>query len=93
MEDVKRLCSTHRVRHLYALGSVLTDDFGADSDIDLLVEFERMDPSAYADNFFDYKFFLQRILGRTVDLLEDKAIRNPFFRKSVDMQKSLIYGR
>jgi predicted nucleotidyltransferase len=93
MEDVKKLCTTHRVSHLYAFGSVLTDDFGDDSDIDLLVEFERMDPSEYADNFFDFKFSLQRIFGRPVDLLEDKAIKNPFFRKSVDMQKSLIYGR
>lgn len=93
MEDVKKLCTTHRVSHLYAFGSVLTDNFGPDCDIDLLVDFEQMDPSAYVDNFFDFKFSLQKIFDRPIDFLEYKAIRNPFFRKSDDIQKSLIYGR
>jgi len=38
------------------------------------------------------KFSLQKILNRSVDLLEEKAIRNPIFRQQLNQQKRLIYG-
>jgi len=93
IEEVKSLCSKHRVRHLYAFGSVLTERFDAESDIDLLVEFEGMEPSDYADNYFDLKFSLQNLFNRPVDLIEEKAIKNPYFRKSIESRKRLVYGR
>jgi hypothetical protein len=49
-------------------------------------------PLSYADNYFDFKFSLEAILKRPVDLLEEKAIRNPYFKESIDTQKKLIYG-
>ncbi len=93
IEEVKSLCSKHRVRHLYAFGSVLTESFDSESDVDLLVDFEAMDPTDYADNYFDLKFSLQKLFNRRVDLIEEKAIKNPFFRKSIESRKRLVYGR
>ena len=71
---------------------VLTDRFNNESDIDLIVDFSNIDVEDYADNYFDFKFSLQDILNRTVDLLEEKAIKNPYFKQTVTKQKQLIYG-
>ena len=79
IKDISRLCSTYKVKELYAFGSVLLDKFNKDSDIDLVVNFEPIDVSLYADNYFDFKFSLQKILNRPIDLLEEKAIKNPFY--------------
>ena len=46
----------------------------------------------YADNYFDLKEELEAIFNRPVDLLEEKAIQNPFFKKQIDFEKVLIYG-
>lgn len=63
-----------------------------DSDVDLLVEFAINDPIEYSDNYFDLKFELERILNRSIDLLENKAIKNPFLRENIDKSKVLLYG-
>ena len=89
--DIAKLCENHKVKSLYAFGSVLTDSFGKESDIDLIVDFSNMAVEDYADNYFDLKFFLQDIFKRPVDLLEEKAIKNPYFRKSVNQQRQLVY--
>lgn len=91
--DITRLCKTHKVKSLYAFGSVLTDKFNAESDIDLIVDFTNIAVEDYADNYFDFKFSLQDILQRPIDLLEEKAIKNPYFKKSVNQQKQLVYGQ
>jgi uncharacterized protein len=92
IKEIKRLCSAHKVKQLYAFGSVLTNKFNNESDIDLVVDFDTMDISDYADNYFDFKFSLQKILNRPVDLLEEKAVKNPYFRKNLNQQRLLIYG-
>ena len=70
----------------------MTDRFNNESDIDLIVDFSNIDVEDYADNYFDFKFSLQEILNRTVDLLEEKAIKNPYFKQSVTKQRQLIFA-
>lgn len=90
--DINKLCQTHKVKALYAFGSVITEKFNENSDVDLVVDFQQIDVLEYADNYFDLKFSLEEILKREVDLLEDKAIKNPYFRKNLNEQRQLIYG-
>jgi predicted nucleotidyltransferase len=90
--DIEQLCVQHRVKRLYAFGSVLTAQFKEGSDVDFIVDFEPLDVSQYADNYFDFKFALEDTLHRPVDLLEEKAIKNPYFRKAVETQRQLVYG-
>ncbi|WP_229214148.1 nucleotidyltransferase family protein [Dyadobacter flavalbus] len=92
-EAIVKLCRAHKVKSLYAFGSVLTDRFDADSDIDLIVDFTPMQVEDYADNYFDFKFSLQDIFKRPVDLLEEKAIKNPYFLQNINKQKQLVYGQ
>ncbi len=91
--DIIKLYKTHKVKSLYAFGSVLSDNFNKESDIDLIVDFSNIDVEDYADNYFDFKFALEELLKRPVDLLEEKAIKNPYFRQSVNEQRKLVYGQ
>jgi len=90
--DIQKLCEQYKVRRLYAFGSVLTDCFKQDSDVDLIVDFEPLDVRQYADNYFNLKFDLEDTLHRSIDLLEEKSIRNPYFRQAIENQRRLIYG-
>ena len=89
--DIQLLCAKHKVKRLYAFGSVLTNDFKKDSDIDFIVDFEPVNLESYADNYFDLKFALEDTLHRSVDLLEEKSIRNPYFKTEVENHRQLIY--
>lgn len=93
ISEIKKLCKKHKVRNLYAFGSVLTDRFNKESDIDLIVDFQNIPVEEYADNYFDLKFSLQEILKRPIDLLEEKAIKNPYFKQNVNQKKQLVYGQ
>lgn len=92
IERIRHLCSKHKVNKLYVFGSILRDSFTNESDIDLVVDFDKVDLNDYADNYFDLKDQLELILNRPVDLLEEKGIRNPFLRRQIDSEKQLIYG-
>ena len=87
------LCKQHKVKELYLFGSILTPKFNKDSDIDMLVQFDNVDILEYADNYFDFKEKLEKLLGREIDLLENQAIRNPVFRKILDRDKKIVYDR
>ena len=93
IEQIKQVCNAYHVKSLFAFGSVVSDKIKAESDIDLIVDIDSKDPIDYSDNYFALKFKLQDILKRPVDLLEDKALKNPFLKKQIDNTKVLIYGR
>jgi len=87
-----QLCLQNKVKSLYAFGSVLTNRFNKDSDIDLIVDIDSSNPLEYADYYFNLKFALQDLFNRPVDLLEDKAVRNDYLRKEIENTKQLIYA-
>ncbi|MEI8111017.1 MAG: nucleotidyltransferase domain-containing protein [Chitinophagia bacterium] len=91
-QQINKLCVNQKVKSLYAFGSILTTDFNNKSDIDLIVDFKEMDVADYANNYFDLKFSLQNIFNRSVDLLEEQAIKNPYFKQALNQQKALVYG-
>ncbi len=93
IDIIRDLCLKHKVYRLFVFGSVLTRKFNRKSDIDLLVDFKDVDLYEYADNYFDLKDALEKIFNRDIDLLEDKAIKNPYLRQSIDSSKRLIYGQ
>ena len=89
---IDALCQNHKVKTLYAFGSVLTPKFNENSDIDLIVDFKQQDVSEYAANYFNLKFALQAIFNREIDLLEAKAVKNPYFLAHINSKKRLIYA-
>jgi Predicted nucleotidyltransferases len=77
---------------LFSFGSINTDRFNNNSDIDLLVEFGSIDIEEYADNYFDLIEDLEDLLQRRVDLVTIKSIKNPYFKKEVDKTRQLIFA-
>ena len=78
---------------MYVFGSANTDAFNENSDIDFLISFKKeVTLEEYADNFFDLMFELEDLLGRDVDLVTEKTLSNPYFIRSVEQTKQLIYA-
>ena len=90
---IKELCDKHKVKELYIFGSLLTNKFHELSDVDLLIQFGKVDLMDYFDNYMDLKEELEALLNRPIDLVENQAIKNPIFRKIVDREKKLVYER
>jgi uncharacterized protein len=91
--EIYSLCSQNKVKALYVFGSVLTERFNDNSDIDLVVDIDSNDPFDYADRYFNLKFGLQDLIKRPIDLLENKAIKNPYIRQNIDQSKALYYAK
>lgn len=89
---IETLCRQHKVIRLDAFGSVLRDDFHAQSDIDLLVKFQRdADTDAFLQ-YFEFKEALETVLGRQIDLICETAIRNSHFRQELEATRQLLYA-
>jgi predicted nucleotidyltransferase len=66
--------------------------FKEDSDVDMVDDIAETDSIAYSEFYFTLKEHLEAVLNRRVDLIEQKAIKNPFLKKEIDQNKVLIYG-
>ena len=93
IDEIIRLCEINTVRSLFAFGSITTDKFKPNSDIDLIVDIDDNDPISYSEKYFNLKFELEEILKREIDLLEQKAIRNKYFKNEIDRTIVKIYGK
>ena len=90
--EISTLCVKHKVKQLYVFGSALNNRLTEASDVDLVVNFNEIDLHEYAENYYQLKCSLQELLKYPVDLLEQQAIKNPYFLKQVKSQQQLIYG-
>lgn len=94
LQRIIDLCRRHKVRSLAVFGSILTDRFNDRSDVDLLVDFEPIDPDKedYVRNYFDLQDSLESLLKRKVDLVVGSSLRNKYFIANVNRTKQIIYG-
>jgi len=90
LDNIKRICKSKNVKRLYTFGSINTDNFTSGSDIDILVEFGEIGVLEYADRYFELTDELEAILGRKVDLITIKSIKNPYFKKEIENTRQLI---
>jgi predicted nucleotidyltransferase len=87
-QTIAEFCRRHRIRRLSLFGSILRDDFGPDSDVDVLVEFE---PGATPGfGFFGIQEELSTILGRKVDL-NTPGFLSKYFRDEVLREAEVLY--
>lgn len=91
--ELRALCEKHRVTRLELFGSAVRGDFTAESsDLDFLVEFAELSPPAHAASYFGLLAELEDLFERSIDLIEPRAIRNPYFRKEVELTRMLLYA-
>ncbi len=79
-ERLSEFCRLHHIARLAFFGSVLRDDFGPESDVDVLVEFEPAHVPGLA--FFRIESDLSELLGRQVDLNTPQFL-SPYIRSKV----------
>jgi len=88
-EELQSFCRRHHIRRMSFFGSVLRPDFGAQSDLDVLVEF---DPEHIPGlEFVRIREELSRLLGRSVDLRTPASL-SPYFRDEVLREAELVYA-
>ncbi len=89
-DRLPEFCRRWRVRELSIFGSALGEDFGPESDVDVMVSFE---PGASWDalDIVEMRDELAEIFGREVDLVEREAVRNPFLRHEMLTRRRVIY--
>ena len=93
LDEVRHLCVEHHVRRLELFGSAANGRFDSSaSDLDFLVDFETLSPRDRADAYFGLLAALQDLFLREVDLVETEAVDNPYFRKAVDQQRTVLYA-
>ncbi len=92
MDKIVALCKKYKVAKLWVFGSILTPRFNDDSDVDFSVIFHYDQIQDLFITFFDFIDELQALLGRKVDLVDETAVKNKYFREELDNTKYLIYG-
>ena len=90
-DQIRDFCRRWKIVEFALIGSVLRDDFRPDSDIDVLLSFEENAGWSLYD-IVDMKDELKAIFGREIDLVEKEAIRNPYRRRNMLMDKEVLYA-
>ena len=91
--EIAALCRRRRVRRLEVFGSAARGTFDAQtSDLDFLVEFDPLQPGERADAYFGLLEDLQEMFQRPVDLVMERAISNPYFRRAVEQTRQVLYA-
>ena len=90
---ISAICQRYRIQRLEVFGSAArAEDFDPEhSDADFLVEFAP-DVQPGLDIFFGAKSALETLLGRSVDLVEPGAVRNPYVLASINRNREAIYA-
>ena len=93
-DAVEEFCRKWRIKEFALFGSVLTDEFNADSDVDVLISFEdpKPDLGPWGGAWETMREELQALFGRRVDLVEKKLVRNPFRRHHILTTRRVIYA-
>ena len=92
IKDLQVICSTLGVKRLYAFGSVVSDQFNLESDIDFLISFaDKLSIEEYTNNYFALHYQLQDLFKRKIDLVTERTLSNPYFIESIEESKQLIY--
>lgn len=91
--ELEAICRRFGVSRLEVFGSAATGSFREESsDLDFLVEFELPAGPGYADRYFGLLEALEALFGQPVDLVVSSAIKNPYFRESINKTRALLYA-
>ena len=93
-KEIATLCIKYSVSRLWVFGSAVTGDFDpAKSDLDFLVEYlPDTNLGPWMGDYFEFKEALEELTGRSVDLIERSAIKNPYFLRNISAQERLLYA-
>jgi hypothetical protein len=85
------LCRHVRIKRLDIFGSAISGKLTAESDVDVLVQFDR-EPGDLFNRYFELKEGLEEIFGRKVDIVVEESLKNPYFKLSIERTRKNIYA-
>lgn len=89
---ISALCEEHLVDSFFLFGSAAKKEMSERSDFDFLVRFsDNLELLEYADNYFSFLECLKNLLGRNIDLISEKALKNPVLIDEINRTKVMIY--
>ena len=92
-KQISKACERHGVARLHVFGSALNVEFKSDeSDLDLLVEFSRMEPYSRVEAYFGMLEELRALLNMKVDLVMVGAVKNPYIAREIERTKEVLYA-
>lgn len=94
IHKIIEVCKRFHVRKLWVFGSILTQHFRQESDVDFCVDFDwnSIPLLESANNFFGLQESLEKIFNRPIDIVDDSSVKNPYFRAELNETRKLIYG-
>ena len=90
-QTIAEFCRKWWLTEVALFGSVLRSDFRPDSDVDVLITLSRDAPWSLWD-MDDLSDELRRLLGREVDVVSKRALKNPFRRHEILTTRRVIYA-
>ena len=93
LHKISDACLKYQIKTLHLFGSATMESYTPESDLDFLVDFfkdaEGLPKTPF--DYFDFLFLLEDITERKVDLIVKDAVRNSYFKKTMEKQKVLVY--
>jgi uncharacterized protein len=89
--QIAEFCQRWKITEFALFGSVLRDDFRANSDVDVLVTFSP-DPGWSLFDWVDMKDDLKALFGREVDIADKQGLKNPYRRHEILKTCQVIYA-
>ncbi|MDB5089867.1 MAG: nucleotidyltransferase protein [Mucilaginibacter sp.] len=92
LPQMTRLFKDHKIKSAFAFGSVMSDNFDGESDIDLLINFEDgLEPLERGEIWWVLHVSLRAVFNREIDLVIENSLKNPYFIEEINEKKQLIY--
>ena len=91
IKSIQSILQRHNVKRAFVFGSVCTEKFNENSDVDMIVAFQKRYFDNYVDNYLSLETELSKLLHRNVDLVAEETIQNPYFIQSINQTKTPIY--
>ena len=93
LNEIIALCKVHNVKSIALFGSAAKDSMNENSDIDFLVQFsEEIEVFDYADNYFSFLEKLENLMGKKIDLVSKKSLKNRILIEEIDRSKVDLYA-
>lgn len=93
LNEIIALCKSHSVKSIALFGSAAKESMHENSDLDFLVQFsDEIDVLEYADNYFSFLEKLEKLMGKKIDLVSKKSLKNPILIEEIDRSKVDLYA-
>ncbi len=92
-DEIYKICEENNVKSLYFFGSIIDPQkFRSNSDVDILVSFrDGISNEEYTESYFKLWFEMEELLQREIDLSTIRSIKNPHFKKELEVTRVLFY--